>query len=177
MTNTGSEPVWVTSGRNRLAKTWAKRSANYWQGKHVSVAETEPLGCLIGRMRQPTEGSAVTYSNQIARLFQDKCVECHRPGRIGPFAMTSYQGVVGWGDMIREVVEQKRMPPWHADSRHGTFANDISLSDAERKLIVAWVENGCPEGDPANLPHPKQYTEGWQIGKPDQILDTGAGSG
>ena len=139
-------------------------------GKEVSVPVTKALGCHIGRVREVKEDAEVTYSNQIARVFQKHCIECHRPGRIGPFEMTSYDEVLGWGEMILEVVNQGRMPPWHADPQHGEFANDMSLSNEEKELIAKWVENGCPEGDPADLPQPKEFFEGWAIGEPDEII-------
>jgi peroxiredoxin/mono/diheme cytochrome c family protein len=139
-------------------------------GKSVSVPSTEVVGCLIGRVRQVKNDSPVTYSNQIARIFQNRCVECHREGRIGPFVMTSYEEVVGWGEMIREVVDNGRMPPWHASPEHGTFLNDMRLSDDEKELIATWVENGCPEGNPADVPTPQQFVEGWAIGEPDQVI-------
>ena len=107
-----------------------------------------PIGCLIGRVLEPDETSEVTYSNQIVRIFQERCVECHRPGEIGPFSLTSYEEVVGWAEMIREVVSEQRMPPWHADPEHGKFANDARLSDEEKQLIYDWVDAGAPQGDP-----------------------------
>jgi peroxiredoxin/mono/diheme cytochrome c family protein len=139
-------------------------------GKPVSVPTTEPIGCHIGRVRDVNDKSDVTYSKQIARIFQQHCVECHRAGRIGPFQMTSYDEVVGWGEMIREVVDQGRMPPWHADAPHGTFQNDLRLSDADKQSIATWVKNGCPQGDPADLPEPKKFVDGWAIGEPDEII-------
>ncbi len=139
-------------------------------GEPVSVQETDALGCIIGRTREVNEDSPVTYSNQIARLFNDRCVECHRAGEIGPFPMTSYDDVAGWGEMIAEVVRERRMPPWHAHPDHGTFLNERRLTDAERDLIVTWVENGCPEGDPAELPEPRKFTEGWALPRaPDAV--------
>ena len=47
-------------------------------GKPVSVASTEVRGCLIGRAREADENAEVTYTNQIARIFQNRCIECHR---------------------------------------------------------------------------------------------------
>ncbi len=139
-------------------------------GKEVTVPTTTALGCHIGRVKQPNNDSDVTYSNQISRIFQKNCVECHRAGRIGPFVMTSYDEVVGWGEMIREVVDQGRMPPWHADPSHGEFANEARLTDEEKQMIAKWVDNGCPEGDRSQLPEPRQFVEGWSIGEPDQII-------
>ena len=139
-------------------------------GRTVSEPETTALGCIIGRTREVNEDSPVTSSNQIARLFNDRCVECHRAGEIGPFPMTSYDDVAGWGEMIAEVVSERRMPPWHAHPDHGTFLNDRRLTDAERELISVWVENGCPEGDPSELPQPRQFTEGWALPRaPDAV--------
>jgi hypothetical protein len=62
------------------------------------------------------------------------------------------------------------MPPWFADPKHGHFTNDARLSDEEKKQIYAWVDNGCPQGDPKDLPEPRKFVEGWQIGQPDQIV-------
>jgi hypothetical protein len=73
--------------------------------------------------------------------------------------------------MISEVVRTDRMPPWHADPKHGKFANDRRMPESEKKLIDEWVKNGCPEGDPALLPAPRQFIEGWQIPRePDIVL-------
>ncbi len=141
-------------------------------GKAVSVAATQPQGCLIGRDREVKENSPVTYSNQIARIFQNNCEECHRDGEIAPFSLTSYDDAVGWGDMIAEVVKEQRMPPWHANPAHGKFENDRSLSEEDKQLIYQWVENGCPEGDQSQLPEPKSYVAGWSMSKePDQVFE------
>ena len=78
--------------------------------------------------------------------------------------------MLGWGATIREVVELGRMPPWFADPRYGHFANDARLSDQEKQQICTWVDNGCPPGDPADLPEPKHFADGWQMGPPDQIV-------
>lgn len=140
-------------------------------GNEVSVAVTEAKGCLIGRVREVNSESDVTYSNQIARIFQDRCVQCHREGQIAPFSMTSYEEVAGWGEMIAEVVSESRMPPWHADPQHGVFSNDTRLSDDEQAMIFDWVANGCPEGDVANLPEPREYPESWMMPRePDQVI-------
>jgi hypothetical protein len=72
--------------------------------------------------------------------------------------------------MIREVVRDQRMPPWHANPAHGQFANDARLSDEEKKLIDRWVEAGAPEGNKADLPPARQFAEGWQIEEPDAVI-------
>lgn len=139
-------------------------------GEVVSVSRTEATGCIIGRVREPDELSPVTYSHQISRIFQRHCVNCHRPGEIAPFTLTSYDDVAGWGEMIAEVVRERRMPPWHADPRFGEFSNDCSLSEGDKELIYEWVNNGCPEGNPADLPAPRSFIEGWQLPRQPDVI-------
>lgn len=138
-------------------------------GRAVSVAETPAPGCHIGRIPKVAPHGEVTYSNQIARVFNNRCVQCHRQGQIGPFPMTSFDEVLGWGEMIREVVTDNRMPPWHANPAHGRFSNDPRLTDDEKQLIAAWVANGMPEGDRSELPEPPEFGEGWGIPQPDAV--------
>ena len=142
------------------------------KGKGIEIAETDPVGCIIGRSsRIKDDGTAeVTYSEHVSRILQDKCVNCHRPGEIGPFSLQEYDEVSGWADMILEVVDENRMPPWHANPAHGTFKNDIRLTATEKDLIRRWVEDGAAEGDPKLLPEPREFVDGWQIGEPDVII-------
>jgi peroxiredoxin/mono/diheme cytochrome c family protein len=139
-------------------------------GEPVSRPVTEAPGCYIGRIREPKADAKVTYSNQIARILQQRCVECHRSGQIAPFTLTDYEDVVGWADTIAEVVRDRRMPPWHADPQFGNFANGRDLSEEERSLIYRWVSAGAPEGDPSELPEPIEYLEGWQLPQPPELV-------
>lgn len=138
-------------------------------GEPVETPTTQAVGCIIGRVRKPDPASPVTYSNQIARILQDRCVECHRAGEIAPFSLLEYDEVVGWAEMIAEVVGQSRMPPWHADPAHGEFANDRRLTEEEKEQIFTWVRNGAPEGDPAELPPPREFIVGSQLPQPADL--------
>ena len=139
-------------------------------GKQVSTPVAKADGCFIGRVAKNKPHGEVTYSNQIARIMQNRCVECHRPGEVAPFTLASYDEVVGWAETIREVVQEGRMPPWYADPKHGHFANDSRLSDEEKQQVSTWVENGCPQGNAKDLPEPRKFVEGWRAGEPDQVV-------
>ena len=139
-------------------------------GKEVSVATTETLGCHIGRVQDVVPTGDVTYANQISRILNKRCVECHRSGEIAPFALTRYEDVVGWEDTILEVIADNRMPPWFANPKHGQFSNDSRLSDDEKNLLRIWVKNGMPEGDASQLPEPPKFVQGWRIPEPDQVI-------
>ena len=139
-------------------------------GQDVTTPQTKTIGCLIGReIRKPPTGD-ITYSKHIAAIFNDHCVRCHRKGEIGPFTLTSYDDVLGWTAMIREVIDEGRMPPWHASPEFGHFSNDSRLSDEEKRLVFAWIDNGSPEGDAAELPPPPRFVEGWRIPQPDVVF-------
>jgi peroxiredoxin len=157
--------------RGRVAKTYlADAIDDVLAGRAVRTPVAEAVGCRIGRVSpRPPKGN-VTYSNQIARIMQAHCVKCHRTGEIAPFTLTSYKDAKGWAETVREVVDSQRMPPWSADPHYGKFTNDARLSDGEKRLIAEWIENGVPEGDPAQLPPPTQFTAGWQIPKPDLVV-------
>ncbi|MBI2826967.1 MAG: redoxin domain-containing protein [Planctomycetia bacterium] len=139
-------------------------------GRNVGTPVTVAQGCHIGRVKESTAEAEVTYSKHIAKVLNDNCAACHRPGQIGPFPLTSYDEAAGWAGMIREVVEEQRMPPWHADPKYGHFRNDARLTDGEKALLYEWVAAGAPEGDPADLPAPPQFTEGWMIPEPEQVI-------
>jgi peroxiredoxin len=132
-------------------------------GKDVTTPITEPVGCYVGRIKKPRSDSKVTYSNQIARILQNRCVECHRKGEIAPFALTDYDEAVGWAETIQEVVQNNRMPPWHASHEFGRFENDRSMPDEEKEVIYAWVRAGAPKGDPNDLPKRRTCVTGWQL--------------
>ena len=139
-------------------------------GKDPDIAHADPVGCLIGKKLKADEKSPVTYTGHVAKILNERCVNCHRPGEIGPFSLTSYEEAVGWAEMIAEVTSENRMPPWHANPAHGKFRNDARLSDAEKKTIQDWVAHGAPQGDPKLLPEPPKFVEGWQIGEPDLVV-------
>jgi peroxiredoxin len=152
-------------GRNDLALALDELLA----GKPVSQPVTPAAGCLIGRAAAAATGQ-VTYCRDVAPILQRRCQVCHRPGEVGPLSLTSYKEARGWASMIREVVAEGRMPPWHADPRHGRFANDPSLTAEEKDRLFRWIDGGCPEGDRADLPRAPRFPEGWRIGKPDQVV-------
>ncbi|MBX9655227.1 redoxin domain-containing protein [bacterium] len=138
----------------------------------VKTPSVEPVGCLIGRSHKSDDASTVTYSDQVARILQKRCVECHRAGEIAPFALTEYSEVAGWADTIVEVIKDQRMPPWHANPEFGHFRNDRTMPEEEKEIIYEWVKAGAPEGDSKKLPKQEKYLVGWTLPrKPDLVLD------
>ena len=114
--------------------------------------------------------AVVAFNKDVLPILQKRCQDCHRRGEAAPMALMNYQDVRPWAKSIREAVLTKKMPPWFADPNVGHFSNDRSLSQAEIDTIVGWVDGGTNEGDAKDAPPPRTFTEGWNIGKPDLIL-------
>jgi peroxiredoxin len=140
--------------------------------KPISIPLTQATGCFIGRVKRKPPTGDITYTKQIAPIFNAHCVECHREGQVAPFALTSYDSATAWSDTIREVVQNERMPPWHANPEYGKFRNDCRLPDADKHTIYSWIDNGMPQGDPADLPEPPKFNAdvSWRIPGPDLVI-------
>ena len=140
-------------------------------GEEITIPRTVATGCLISLPREVDEKSEVTFCNQISRMLRQNCAECHRRGQIGPFALDEYDEVIGWADMSLEVMEQGRMPPWHASAGREKFTNARQISDNDKALFRRWVEAGLPYGDPEQLEPAAEYpvANTWPV-EPDMIL-------
>ena len=137
------------------------------------------LGSLLAISASAVAADAakpVTFSKDIAPIFQAKCQECHQPGSIAPMSLITFQEARPWARSIKERVATRQMPPWHIDPSIGVqkFKNDMSLTSEQVDTIVRWVDAGAPQGDPKDLPAPKPITadNGWKgerdgFGPPD----------
>ncbi len=112
-----------------------------------------------------------TFYKDVLPILQKNCQTCHRPGEAAPFSLMSYETTRPYAKSIKAAVLTRQMPPWFADPHFGKFANDRTLSEADIKTVVAWVDSGAKAGNPADAPKPVQFTEGWVIGKPDMVLE------
>jgi len=115
-----------------------------------------------------------TFSKDVAPILQRACQNCHRAGSIAPMALLTYKDTRPWARSIKEKVVTRVMPPWHIDRNVGVtkFKDDPSLTDAEISTIVSWVDHGAPEGNAADLPPARLFSDDdkWHIGKPDIVV-------
>lgn len=156
-------------------------------GEQVETTSVTAIGCLIGRARKPAGDSEFTYTRDVAAILNERCVECHREGEIAPFALTDYESAAGWAPMIAEVVQEGRMPPWHAappvsgsESHDGAvlefvskigYANERRLSQQEKDALVEWAAAGAPRGDGTAPPPAEDKIADWLLPQtPDAVL-------
>ena len=111
-----------------------------------------------------------TFYKDVLSILQDHCESCHRPGEVAPMPLLTYEQTRPWAAAIAKAVQNKIMPPWFADSRYGRFSNDPSLTEKQISILLAWVKAGAQAGNPHDAPPPRQWTESWNIARPDVIL-------
>jgi mono/diheme cytochrome c family protein len=125
----------------------------------------------------------VTFSKDVAPIFQAKCQACHQPNSIAPMSLINFAESRPWARSIKQRVSTRQMPPWHIDPSVGVqkFQNDMSLSQKEIDTIVAWVDAGAPQGDPKDMPAAKAIANNneWQgvndgFGPPDIVIKSTA---
>ncbi|HEX7793330.1 MAG TPA: cytochrome c [Vicinamibacterales bacterium] len=143
------------------------------------VAQVIPFA-LVATLAVPTVVLAadtpqpVTFSKDIAPIFQAKCQNCHHVGAGAPMPLTTYEESRPWARSIKARVQNREMPPWHLDKTVGIrkYKNDISLNDKEIATISAWVDGGAVQGNPADMPPARKFApeDAWHIGKPDLVV-------
>ena len=57
-----------------------------------------------------------TFSNEVVRIFQNRCQSCHHPGDIAPFSLMTYADAAPHADAIKFMTQTRQMPPWKADA-------------------------------------------------------------
>ncbi|HSP15813.1 MAG TPA: ascorbate-dependent monooxygenase [Thermoanaerobaculia bacterium] len=130
---------------------------------------------LLGASRQRIvraipHPSGPTYSKEVSRIFQAHCDSCHHPGDIAPFSLMTYADAQPHAAMIKLMTQTRQMPPWKPAADCGELAETRTISQDEIDTIARWVNAGTPEGDPADLPPPLDFSSGWTLGQPDLVL-------
>jgi hypothetical protein len=133
------------------------------------------LAAVLFAILVPQADPPPTYCRDIAPIVFAHCSRCHREGEAAPFPLLTYEDCRKRGKLIVKVTARRDMPPWHPVPGHGEFADAMRLSDAELATLARWVEGGMPEGDPATMPPPPVFPQGWQLREPDLVVHMPAG--
>ena len=130
--------------------------------------------CALASAALVTAASApasVTFNKDVLPVLQKNCQSCHRPGEAAPMSFMNYDATRPWAKAIKTAVLSKKMPPWFADSHYGKFSNDRTLSHGEIDTLTAWADSGAKEGNAKDAAKAVSFVEGWQIGKPDAVIE------
>lgn len=138
--------------------------------RRSDLPEREPASVETAGSHANTTNN-LDFNRNIAPIVYTHCTPCHRSGESAPFSLISYQDVTARALQIANVVERRYMPPWLPEEIPGNFANERRLTTKEIKTIVDWAKGQQQEGKPDDLPTPPTFAEGWQLGKPDLIVE------
>jgi tetratricopeptide (TPR) repeat protein len=123
-----------------------------------------------GTYRSSSSDAVVTFNRDIAPIVFHYCAPCHHPGEAGPFPLLSYADGKSHARQIAALTAKRIMPPWLPAPQELRFADELRLSEQQIQIIQRWVEEGEPEGAAAELAAAPNFAPGWQLGRPDKIV-------
>ncbi|MBL8947424.1 MAG: cytochrome c, partial [Myxococcales bacterium] len=93
-------------------------------------------------------GDVPRFWQDVAPIYYEQCVGCHRAGGVAPFVLDDYATAKIWANASATAVAQRTMPPWLAtdDGTCGSFVGSRALPESSIDTIVAWADGGAPEG-------------------------------
>lgn len=163
----------VSGRKPEPTRSWLKEALDQvLAAEAVTVARTDAPGCTITFAAPAAKPTQVTWSAGAGAVFHRRCATCHRPDEAAPFSLLTFDDAAGRTAVIRQVIEEGRMPPWTAAGPPGMFANDRRLAADEKRTLLDWLDGDAPEGDPAKAPLPPEPPgkDGWELGTPDAVL-------
>src|SRR4030095_8969032 len=107
-----------------------------------------------------------TYYKDVAPIVERSCGSCHIQGGSAPFPLDNYDALYTVRELASEKVTNREMPPWFTSKECNNYENDKSLTDEEIAIFEAWVDQGAPEGDPADAPPPVEEDTAGEGGRP-----------
>jgi tetratricopeptide (TPR) repeat protein len=127
---------------------------------------------------QTQSSSAPTFARDIAPIIYEHCASCHHgeptgatPGSM-PFPLLSYEDVARRAADVAKATRSRSMPPWLPEPGYGDFVGENRLSESQIRMISGWALAGALEGPPSEIPTAPVFADGWQLGKPDLILES-----
>jgi hypothetical protein len=120
--------------------------------------------------KQSPAKPAPTFNRDVAPIVFKNCVACHHPGGTAPFSLATYQDVKKRTKLIAKVTGNRYMPPWLPEPGYGEFVGVRRLADEQVALLEQWIKAGAPEGAAADLTVKAEWSDEWQLGKPDLVV-------
>lgn len=101
-----------------------------------------------------SSAGGVTYHGAARAALERNCTSCHTDGGIGPFALDTFESAAAFAGASVSAINAGRMPPWSPDPDCRSYQGERVMSTADTETLVAWLEAGTPEGDPASYVAP-----------------------
>lgn len=94
----------------------------------------------------------ITWYADVQPILQQHCTRCHESGGLGTGDFTDYETSAAMAEIMLSQIDAGHMPPPASDPECRDYAGSDTLVMAEgaRDTLAAWIEDGRPEGDPAD---------------------------
>src|SRR5258708_38777017 len=102
--------------------------------RRIVIASAFVLAFVAARQRAVTHPAppplvvdGPTFSNEVVRIFQNRCQSCHHPGDIAPFSLMTYADAAAHTDAIKFMTQTRQMPPRKATPAFGDLQHSRAL--------------------------------------------------
>lgn len=158
-------------------------SNHSWLKRHIALAIPLALAAGCGGDASDTgdTGAAeLRYWQDVAPIYFERCVTCHRDGGIAPFRLDTYEDAAAWGPASVAATAARTMPPWGvvSDGSCGDFRGSPTLTQDEIDRIAAWVDGGLAPGEPRTdlvVPADPDLTGALALATPDFVPEAQGG--
>jgi hypothetical protein len=139
----------------------------------VVCSSEEHASATVQSTTETTSSGASTTSTfyrDIQPILRQHCQACHHRGGIAPMSFETYEDARRYANIIRNVTQERAMPPSFAIPLAGHVSNDPSLTAEQISELAAWASLKAPAGDPNDAPPLPSSAAPWSIPKPDLIV-------
>lgn len=156
-----------TFGLTRARRTWSALAVSMCllpgcrdDGEADSAATDGSSSGADGSGDDDAPSEQATYWRDVAPLFAEHCIGCHREGGAAPFALETYEQSKEWAPAASLAISSRTVPPWLVtdDGSCGDFADSRWMPDTKLDVVQRWIDAGLPEGvvpdDPSFNPEP-----------------------
>ncbi|MEO8427774.1 MAG: tetratricopeptide repeat protein [Verrucomicrobiota bacterium] len=138
---------------------------------YSSLRNYKSRGNVAADKYVPRAKATLTFRKDVAPILFRNCATCHRPSQSAPFSLLTYQEAKKHARQIADVTARRYMPPWPPEPGCGNFADERRLTVDHIGIIQQWVAEGAIEGTQSDLPAPPTWSESWQLGQPDLVVE------
>ncbi len=116
------------------------------------------------------QGFSQLVWSDVAGIFHNRCVTCHRPNGGGPFPLMYYSEAATAAPLIQTMLGANKMPPWPPDTTYTRFLHERLITATEKANILSWISTGTAQGDTTLAPVPPTFPQYKLLGTPTMTL-------
>ena len=102
-----------------------------------------------------TPQAPIPQWSDVSPIIQQHCTGCHADDGPAPFPFLTHQDIARRRSFVAKVLREELMPPWLPGDSSLPVHGDRSMPQADRAMLIQWLEAGAPAADnPADITPP-----------------------